>query len=58
MHEMSRLMGKPTMWFPNKHRGWLEAGNFEFRKKGNCTIHVTKTKVLISFAVTAKQLRS
>ena len=25
--------------------------NFGFKKKGNCTIHVTKTKVLISFAV-------
>ena len=37
-----------------KHRRWLEAGNFGFRKKRNCTIHVAKTKVLISFAVTAK----
>ena len=30
---------------------WLEAGNFGFR---NCTIHAAKTKVLISFPVTAK----
>ena len=36
------------------HRGWLEAGNFGFRKEMNCTIHVAKTKALISFAVTAK----
>ena len=36
------------------HRNWLEAGNFEFRKKRNCTIRVAKTKALISFAVTAK----
>ena len=32
----------------------LEAGNFGFRKKRNYTIHVAKTKALISFAVTAK----
>ena len=37
-----------------KHRRWLEAGNFGFRKLRNCTIHVAKTKALISFAVTAK----
>ena len=36
------------------HRRWLEAGNFGFRKKRNCTIPVAKTKALISFAVTAK----
>ena len=29
-------------------------GNFGFRKKRNCAILVAKTKVLISFAVTAK----
>ena len=33
---------------------WLEARNFGFRKKRDCTIRVTKTKTLISFAVTAK----
>ena len=36
------------------HRRWIEAGNFGFRKWRNCTIHVAKTKALISFAVTAK----
>ena len=34
------------------HRRWLEAGNFGFRKKRNCTIRVAKTKALISCAVT------
>ena len=33
---------------------WLEAWNFRFRKKRNCTIRIAKTKALISFAVTAK----
>ena len=37
-----------------KHRRWIEAGNFGFMKLKNCTIHVAKTKALISFAVTAK----
>ena len=36
------------------HRSRLEAGNIRFKKKRNCTIHVVKTKALISFAVTAK----
>ena len=31
------------------HRRWLEAGNFGFRKKRNCTIRVAKTKSLISY---------
>ena len=35
------------------HRRGLEAGNFGFNKWKNCTIRVAKTKVLISFAVTA-----
>ena len=39
---------------PNLFIIWLEAGNFGFRKKRNCTIRVAKTKTLISFAVTAK----
>ena len=30
-----------------KHRRLLEAGNFRFRKKRNCSIFVAKTKVLI-----------
>ena len=33
---------------------WLEAGNFGFRRKRNCSIGVAKTKALISFACTAK----
>ena len=33
---------------------WLEPGNFGFRKKGDCTIYVVKTKALISCAVTAQ----
>ena len=37
-----------------KNRRRPEAGNFELRKKKNCTIPVAKTKALISFAVTAK----
>ena len=36
------------------HRRWLEAGNFGFGNKRNCTTHVAKTKALISCAVTAK----
>ena len=38
----------------NKHRIWLEAGKFGFRKWRNFTISVAKTKALISFAVTVK----
>ena len=37
-----------------KHKRWLEVRNFRFRKKNNCTIHVAKTKAMISFTVTAK----
>ena len=37
-----------------KHRSWLAAGNFGFRKYRNYTIRVGKTQALISFAVTAK----
>ena len=37
-----------------KHRRWLNAWNFGFKKKRDCTICVAKTKALISFAVTAK----
>ena len=44
----------PTQTELHSHRKWLEAGNFGCRKKKNCTIHVAKTKALISFAVTAK----
>ena len=50
------------MWFPTRSdTNWpvqskkmAEARNFGFRKKTNCTIHVGKTKALISFAVTGK----
>ena len=49
-------MRKPTMWFLNrsatnqlyKHRKWLEAGNFGFKKSRNCTFCVAKTQVLPS----------
>ena len=57
-------MRKPTFLFPTRsdtnqaqavqHRRWLEACNFGFRKERDCTIHVAKTKALISFAFTAK----
>ena len=43
----------PTQTGLCSHRRWLEARNFGFRKWGNCTIRVAKTKALISFAVTA-----
>ena len=36
------------------HRRWLEASNFGFRKRRDCTIYVEKTKALISCAVTAQ----
>ena len=41
-----------------KHRRWLEAGNFRFRKLRNCTICVVTTKEFISFAVTVKLICS
>ena len=49
-----RFRPGPTQTRLNKHRRWLKAGNFGFRKKRNRTIRVAKTKALISFAVTAK----
>ena len=36
------------------HRRWLDPCNFGFRKYRDCTIHLAKTKVLVSFSVTAK----
>ena len=36
------------------HRNRLEARNFRFKKKSDCTKCVAKIKALISFAVTAK----
>ena len=44
----------PTQTGLYSHRRWIEAGKFEFRKQGNFTIRVAKTKALISFVVTAK----
>ena len=44
----------PTQTGLYKLRKELEAWNFGFKKKRNCTIRVAKTKALISFAVTAK----
>ena len=59
---MSHLMGKPTMWLPNRSdtnravQAQKQARNlkFGFRKKRKCTICVAKTKALISFTVTTK----
>ena len=36
------------------HRRWLEAGNFGFRKKRDCSIYVVKKKALISCGFTAQ----
>ena len=36
------------------HRRRLEASNFGYKRKRECTISVAKTKAQISFAVTAK----
>ena len=44
----------PTQTRLYSHTRWLEAGNFGFRKKRDCTIRVAKTKALISFVVTMK----
>ena len=57
VHEKTNNLGfrpGPTQTGLYSHRGWLEAGNFGFRKLRYCTIRVAKTKALISFAVTAK----
>ena len=39
------------------HRSRLEARNFGFKKKKDCSVRVVKTKALISFAVTAQLIR-
>ena len=44
----------PTQTGLRNHCIWLEACNFGFRKKRDCTIYIAKTKALITFAVTAK----
>ena len=51
---ISPYFSRPAGRLLYSHRRRLEAGNFGFRKKSNCTICVAKTKALISFAVTAK----
>ena len=59
---MNRLMRKPTMWFSNRSDTNLSVMTddgkrlkiLDLEKKGwgwNCTIHVAKTKVPISFAI-------
>ena len=58
-YTMSRLVGKPTMWFPNRSdTKWAVQSQKQARSlyypSRNCTIPVAKTKALISFAVTAK----
>ena len=50
---LSRVIRKPTNWFRTGltqtelygQRRWLEAGNFGFRKKRHCTIHVVIGRV-------------
>ena len=44
----------PTQTRLYSHRRWLEAGNFGFRKKRDCTICGEKTKALISCTDTAQ----
>ena len=44
----------PTQTGLYSHRRWLKALNFGFRKQGDRTINLAKTKALISFAVSAK----
>ena len=51
---LQRFGPGPTQTGLYSHRRWLEALNFGFRKKRDCTIYTAKTKALISFAVTAK----
>ena len=63
IHEMSRVMGKPTMWFPNRSDTnqpvqYLTENGYkhEISYLGSSTIRVAKTKVLISFTVTDLRL--
>ena len=61
MHEKTNNLGfRPglTQTVMYKHRRWLEAGKFGFRKKRNCTMRVAKTKGLISFAVTVAKTKA
>ena len=43
----------PTQIRLYSSRKWLEARNFGFKKKRDCTIHVAKMKVLITCGVAA-----
>ena len=57
MHEKTNNLGfrpGPTQTRLYSHGIKLEAENFVFKKKRNCTIRVAKTKALISCAVTAQ----
>ena len=53
---MNLVVRKPVFGVSDqvRQKACLEACNFGFRKKRDCTIRVSKTKALISFAVTAK----
>ena len=58
-HEKTNTLGfwsGPAQTELYKHRRWLEAGNFGFRKYSNCIIRVAKTKALMSFGVTSKPI--
>ena len=58
--KLSLCVRKPTIWvLTRSDTNWAiqsqkQARNFGFKKKRKCTIHIAKTKALISFAVTAK----
>ena len=58
--KMSLCMRKPTIWVSDQVdtnrpvQSQKQARFLKRRKKRDCTIHVAKTKALISFAVTAK----
>ena len=57
LHEKTNNLGLrpcPTQTGLYSHRRRLEARNFVFGKKRDCTIRVVKTKALISCAVTAQ----
>ena len=57
-HEKTGLLGfRPglTQTGLYNNRRLLEASNFGFRKYRDCTIHVAKTKALISCAGSGKQ---
>ena len=44
----------PTQNRLYSHRRWLEAWNYGFRKKRDCTIRIAKAKALISCVVTVQ----